>query len=103
MVRRIWPRAWMRMFSVTTVLSGKMQENFACCVLSFIFRYNIAPISVEIVMFSGCSSRKNCTLSKAAWLFNRYASDIRYTDVYVKRKGRWLLASEHVSNVAGRR
>jgi len=33
----------------------------------------------------------------------RYASDLRYTDVYVKRKGRWLLASEHVSNVAGRR
>lgn len=33
----------------------------------------------------------------------RYASDIRYTDLYVKRKGRWLLASEHVSNVAGRR
>lgn len=33
----------------------------------------------------------------------RYANDVRYTGVYVKRKGRWLLASEHVSNVAGRR
>jgi hypothetical protein len=33
----------------------------------------------------------------------RYANDLRYTDVYVKRKGRWLLVSEHVSNMAGRR
>jgi hypothetical protein len=33
----------------------------------------------------------------------RYANDLRYTDVYVKRKGRWLLVSEHLSNMAGRR
>jgi hypothetical protein len=33
----------------------------------------------------------------------RYANDLRYTDVYVKRKGRWLLVSEHVSNMAGRK
>jgi hypothetical protein len=33
----------------------------------------------------------------------RYANDLRYTDVYVKRKGHWLLASGHASNVALRR
>ncbi len=29
----------------------------------------------------------------------RHAHDVRYTDVYVKRKGRWLLVSEHASNI----
>ncbi|HEX2833847.1 MAG TPA: nuclear transport factor 2 family protein [Thermoanaerobaculia bacterium] len=33
----------------------------------------------------------------------RYQSDLRYTDVYVKRKGKWLLVSAHTSNVAQRR
>ena len=33
----------------------------------------------------------------------RYTNDLRYTDVYVKKKGRWLLASGHASNVAARR
>jgi hypothetical protein len=33
----------------------------------------------------------------------RYATDVRYTDVYVKRKGRWLLVSGHASTVAARR
>jgi hypothetical protein len=29
----------------------------------------------------------------------RSTSDLRYTDVYVKKKGRWLLVSGHASNV----
>lgn len=33
----------------------------------------------------------------------RYANDLRYTDVYVKRKGRWLLVSGHASTMATRR
>lgn len=33
----------------------------------------------------------------------RYANDLRYTDVYVKRKGRWMLVSAHVSSVATRK
>ena len=33
----------------------------------------------------------------------RYAHDLRYTDVYVKRKGRWHLVSAHMSNVALKR
>ena len=33
----------------------------------------------------------------------KYANDLRYTDVYVKKKGRWLLVSGHASNVAVRR
>lgn len=33
----------------------------------------------------------------------RYANDLRYTDVYVKRKGRWQLVSAHASTVALRR
>ena len=33
----------------------------------------------------------------------RYANDLRYTDVWVKRKTRWVLVSAHASTVAGRR
>jgi uncharacterized protein (TIGR02246 family) len=33
----------------------------------------------------------------------RYANDLRYTDVYVKRKTRWLLVSAHASTVAIKR
>ncbi len=33
----------------------------------------------------------------------RYANDLRYTDVYVKRKGKWWLVSAHTSTVAQRR
>ena len=33
----------------------------------------------------------------------RYANDLRYTDVYVKRKTRWLLVSAHASTVALKR
>ena len=32
-----------------------------------------------------------------------YTNDVRYTDVYVKRKGRWLLVSAHASTMAGKR
>ena len=33
----------------------------------------------------------------------RYANDVRYTNIYVRRKSRWLLVSAHASNVAVRR
>jgi hypothetical protein len=33
----------------------------------------------------------------------RYANDLRYTDVYVKRKGKWVLVSGHASAVAVKR
>jgi hypothetical protein len=33
----------------------------------------------------------------------RYTNDLLYTDVYVKKKGLWLLVSGHASNVAVRR
>jgi len=33
----------------------------------------------------------------------RYANDLRYTDVWVKKKGKWWLVSGHTSNVAVRR
>jgi hypothetical protein len=33
----------------------------------------------------------------------RYTNDVRYTDVYVKRKGRWLLVSAHASTVTVKR
>jgi hypothetical protein len=33
----------------------------------------------------------------------RYANDLRYTDVYVRRKGKWVLVSGHTSLVAPRR
>jgi uncharacterized protein (TIGR02246 family) len=33
----------------------------------------------------------------------RHANDLRYTDVYVKKKGRWILVSGHTSNVGVKR
>jgi hypothetical protein len=30
----------------------------------------------------------------------RYANDLRYTSIYAKRRGRWLLVGGHTSNVA---
>ena len=33
----------------------------------------------------------------------RYANDLRYTDVYVKRKGKWQVVSAHTSAVAMKR
>ena len=33
----------------------------------------------------------------------RYANDLRYTDVYVKRKAKWVLVSGHTSLIAPRR
>lgn len=33
----------------------------------------------------------------------RFANDLRYTNVYVKKKGRWLLVSGHISSVAVKR
>lgn len=33
----------------------------------------------------------------------RYANDLRYTDVYVRKKARWVLVSGHTSLVAQRR
>ena len=33
----------------------------------------------------------------------RYANDVRYTDVYVKRKGKWQIVSAHASTVAMKR
>ena len=33
----------------------------------------------------------------------RYTNDLRYTDLYVKRKGRWVLASGHTSLITPRR
>ena len=33
----------------------------------------------------------------------RYANDLRYTDVWVKKKGKWMLVSGHTSSVAVRR
>ena len=33
----------------------------------------------------------------------QYTNDVRYTDVYVKRKGRWLLVSAHATTITGKR
>ena len=33
----------------------------------------------------------------------RYANDLRYTDVYIKRKAKWVLVSGHTSLIAPRR
>jgi hypothetical protein len=33
----------------------------------------------------------------------RYANDVRYTDVYLKRKGKWQLVSGHASTMAIKR
>jgi len=61
------------------------------------------PKEVEIRMYGDAAVVTGRMLQRFTLGNVRYANDLRYTDVWVKRKGRWILVSGHTSNVAVRR
>lgn len=61
------------------------------------------PLEVQVRMYGDTAVVTGRMLQRFLLGRIRYANDLRYTDVYVKKKGRWLLVSGHTSNVAVRR
>ncbi len=61
------------------------------------------PIEVQIRVYGDSAVINGRMLQRYTLGRIRYANDLRYTDVYVKKKGRWFLVSGHASTVAVRR
>jgi hypothetical protein len=61
------------------------------------------PREVEIRQYGDAAIITGRMLQKFSLGGIHYANDLRYTDVYAKRKGKWLLVSAHTSSVASRR
>ena len=61
------------------------------------------PIEVQIRVYGDSGIINGRVLQRFTLGRVRYANDLRYTDVYVKKKGRWLLMSGHLSNVGARK
>jgi hypothetical protein len=61
------------------------------------------PLEVQIRMYGDACVVNGRMLQRFSLGPIRYANDLRYTDVWVKKKGKWLLATSHTSNVAVRR
>jgi ketosteroid isomerase-like protein len=61
------------------------------------------PLEVQIRMYGDAAVVTGRMLQRFTLGRIRYANDLRYTDVWVKKKGKWLLVSGHTSNVAFRR
>ena len=61
------------------------------------------PIEVQIRVYGDSAIIVGRKLQRFTLGRVRYSNDLRYTDVYVKKKGRWLLMSGHLSNVVARR
>jgi hypothetical protein len=62
-----------------------------------------SPKEVEIRLYGDAAVITGRMLQKFNLGGIRYANDLRYTDVYAKRKGKWLLVSAHTSSIAARR
>lgn len=61
------------------------------------------PAEVQVRMYGDTAIVTGRILQKYTLGGIRFANNLRYTDVYVKRKGRWMLVSGHTSAVAVRR
>jgi hypothetical protein len=61
------------------------------------------PTEVEVRMYGEAAVVTGRMLQRFVLGGIHYANDFRYTDVYVKRKGKWLLVSAHLSSVPARR
>ena len=61
------------------------------------------PTEVEVRMYGEAAVVTGRMLQRFVLGGIRYANDFRYTDVYAKRKGKWLLVSAHLSSVPARR
>jgi hypothetical protein len=61
------------------------------------------PFDVQVRMFGATAVVTGRMKQRFVLSGVRYANDLRYTDVYVKRKTRWLLVSAHASSVTTKR
>lgn len=61
------------------------------------------PFDVQVRVYGDAAVVTGRMLQRFTLGGVRYANDLRYTDIYVKRKGRWVLVSAHTSAVAARR
>jgi hypothetical protein len=61
------------------------------------------PLDVQVRMYSDTAVVTGRMQQRFTLGGIRYANDLRYTDVWVKRKGRWQLASAHISSIAVKR
>lgn len=61
------------------------------------------PMEVHVRMYGDSAVVTGRMLQRFVLGGIRYANDLRYTDVYVKRRGRWMIVSAHASAVAVRR
>jgi len=61
------------------------------------------PTEVQVRMYNDAAVVTGRMLQRSTLGGIRYANDLRYTDVYVKRKGKWTLVTAHVAAVAVRR
>lgn len=61
------------------------------------------PSEIQIRMYADAAVVTGRMLQRYTLGGIRFANDLRYTAVYVKRKTRWFLASSHTSSVAMRR
>lgn len=61
------------------------------------------PFDVQVRMYGDCAVVTGRMRQRFVLGGIRYANDLRYTDVYVKRKGKWQLVSAHASTVALKR
>ncbi len=61
------------------------------------------PLEVQVRLYGDTAIVTGRMLQRFLLGRIRYANDLRYTDVWVKKKGRWMLVSGHTSNVAVRR
>ena len=61
------------------------------------------PVEVQVRLYGDSAVVTGRMLQRFSLGGIRYASDLRYTDVYVKRRGRWMIVSAHASAVAVKR
>ena len=61
------------------------------------------PFDVQIRIYGDAGVVTGRIVQKFTLGGVRYANDLRYTDIYVRRKGRWTLVSGHTSALAPRR
>ena len=61
------------------------------------------PLDVQVRVYGETAVVTGRMLQRFTLGRVRYANDLRYTDVWVKKKGKWMLVSAHTSNVAVRR
>jgi hypothetical protein len=61
------------------------------------------PSEVQVRVYGDSAVVNSRVAQKFTLGTAKYSTDLRYTNVYTRRKGRWLLVSGHASRVATRR